>query len=72
MHKLQIKSSLKNVKMQSSERRKMLLARFVDALYDNHRRLEIREAVFHLINSALTKQRDEVKQAVRYIPAFSS
>ena len=50
----------------------MLLARFVDALYDNHRRLEIREAVFHLINSALTKQRDGVKQAVRYIPAFSS
>ena len=50
----------------------MLLALFVNALDDNHRRLEIREAVFHLINSALTKQRDGVKQAVRYIPAFSS
>ena len=58
--------------MQSSESWKMLPAVFVNALDDNHRRLEIREAVFHLINLALTKQRDEVKQAVRYIPAFSS
>ena len=49
----------------------MLLALFVNALDDNHRRRELREAIFQLINSTLTKERDEVKQAVRYIPAFS-
>ena len=47
---------------------------------DDHRpRCEKREAVFHfqltrpwLLKLTLTKHRDEVKQAVRYIPAFPS
>ena len=70
MHKLQIQKLFKKCK-NAKIFWKMLLALFVNALDDNHRRRELREAIFQLINSTLTKERDEVKQAVRYIPAFS-
>ena len=38
---------------------------------DHHHCCEITKAVFHLISPTLTKPRDKVKQAVRYIPVFS-